>query len=51
MSEDNFTPHPDYNNLPEGIKSSISPKEYAWMPDDLRKDLQKDMTLPEVGED
>jgi len=47
----NYTPHPDYDQLPEAIKSSLTPKEYAWLPDEERNNLQDEMTLPEVEED
>lgn len=48
---DNFQHHPDYQNIPECIKSNISPKEYAWLPDELKRSLERDMTTPEVVED
>jgi hypothetical protein len=48
---ENFDPHPEYQQLPEGIKASITPKEYAWLNDEARRNLQSDMTTPEVGED
>ena len=37
--------------LPEGIKAHVSPKEYAWLPDELKQSLIEDMTTPEVAED
>lgn len=43
--------HPEYSNLPEAIKAVITQSEYAWMPDELKKTLQQDMTMPEVAED
>lgn len=46
-----FDAHPDYANLPEGVKASISPKEYAVMDDESRKLLIQEMTTPEVEED
>ena len=46
-----YQPHPDYENLPTVIKESITEKEYSWMPDEERKNLQRDMTMPDVEED
>lgn len=47
----NYTPHPEYEALPSVVQAVITPKEYAWLPDDERKRLIEDMTLPEVAED
>jgi hypothetical protein len=47
----NYTPHPDYQNLPEGIKADLSEKDYAWLDDESRRNLIRDMTNPEVAED
>lgn len=43
--------HPDYAQLDECIKSSFTEAEYASMPDEERKNLLRDMTMPEVPED
>lgn len=53
MSTDdlNYKSHPDYEKLPEGIKSVYTPKEYAWLDDESRRRLIEDMTLPEVQEE
>ncbi len=48
---DNYQPHPDYEALPEAIKATITEKEYTWMPDEERRNLQEDMTMPEYQED
>jgi len=50
-NDHNYTDHPDYERLPEAIKAYISPKEYAWMSDEERRNLQEDMTMPEPQED
>lgn len=47
----NFHPHPDYADLPEGIKATLTPKQFAWIDDEGRENLLRDMTQPEVGED
>ena len=46
-----FTRHPDYDKLPESIKLEYSPRDYAWLPEPLKRSLLDDMTLPEVPED
>lgn len=46
-----FTPHPDYDGLPEPIKVLYTPSEYAWMSDEQRRTLVEDECLPEVEED
>lgn len=52
MSEEqNYQPHPEYNLLPEGIKASLSPKQFAWLDDESRRNIIPDMTQPEVAED
>ena len=48
--EENFKPHPDYQKLPEAVKAVYTPKEYAWLDDESRRNLIEDMTLPEVEE-
>jgi hypothetical protein len=47
---ENYTKHPDYDELPESIKCAFTPKEYAWMDDEQKRTLQQDMTNPEVEE-
>ena len=46
-----YTRHPDYDKLPESIKSMYSPKDYAWLPQPLKDSLIDDNVLPEVTED
>lgn len=48
---ENYQDHPEYQSLPEGIKAAFTPKEYAWLDDESRRNLQRDLTSPEVGED
>ncbi len=48
---DSWVPHPDYDKLPEAIKVTISERDYACMPDEERRNLQQDMTMPEYEED
>lgn len=45
------TTHPDYAGLPEALKATFSPEDYAAMPDEERKRLLEDATMPEVVED
>lgn len=45
---DNFTPHPEYNDLPDTIKAAVSPKEFAWLTDIQRADLTNDLCTPDV---
>ena len=40
--------HPDYQNLPEGIKAVFTPKEYMYLDDESRKNLIRNMTTPEA---
>lgn len=49
--KENYSEHPDYQSLPESIKTMYTQKEYAWLDDESRENLIKDMTLPEVAED
>lgn len=46
-----FTHHPDYDALPEPIKHAYSPKEYAVLPDELKKTLVDDECMPDEPED
>lgn len=46
-----YTNHPDYDKLPESIKATYSPKEFAWLPQPLKDSIMDDNTLPEVAED
>lgn len=48
---ENFNPHPEYQLQSEAVKATISPKQYAWMDDESRRNLERDLTNPEVGED
>ena len=48
---ENYTPHPDYDALPEAIKATFTEKEYSWLSDEERNNLQRDMTMPDVEED
>ena len=42
-----YTPHPDYDSLPESIKAVVDPKSYAWMTDEQRADLIARETEPD----
>ena len=44
----NFTPHPDYDDLPDAIKVAVSPKDFAWLTDSQRADLITDLCTPDV---
>ena len=39
--------HPDYENLPEGIKLLYTSEEYAWLSDEEKTTLEDRETLPE----
>lgn len=51
LSEDdpapNFTEHPDYGRLDDGIKELIGAKEYAWLPDSERARFLRACVEPE----
>ena len=38
---------PGYDNLPEVVRASVSPKEYAWMPDAAKQRIVEGMTEPD----
>jgi len=46
----NYTNHPDYDQLPEVIKTVYSHKEYAWLSDDEKARLIETECNPEVPE-
>jgi len=46
-----YTHHPDYDQLPECIKCMYTPKEYAWLPAQEKRNIIEDNTLPEVFDD
>ena len=41
----------EYEALPEAIKAIYTPKEYAWLPPEVRARVIEQQTMPEVGED
>lgn len=41
----------EYDALPEPLKMLYSPKEYAWLPPELRARVIEQECLPEVPED
>lgn len=43
-----FTPHPDYDSLPDAIKLSVTPKEFSWMTDQQRANLITECCDPDV---
>lgn len=43
-----FTQHPDYDDLPDVLKSALSPKEFAWLTDSQRADIVSDLCNPDV---
>lgn len=47
----NFTPHPDYDNLPDAVKQGITAQEYAWMNDKQRETLIERECLPDYEGD
>lgn len=42
---------PDYDGLPEALKSIYTPKEWAWLGWEQRQHAIDRECLPEVGED
>jgi hypothetical protein len=47
-TSDNYTMHPEYNDLPDAIKAAVSPKEFAWLTDSQRAELTTDLCTPDV---
>jgi len=41
----------DYESLDEVVKAQLTEKEYLALPDELKKTLMADITMPEVEED
>lgn len=39
--------HPEYRELPAGIKTAVSEKEYSWMSEGQRQRLQDEFCMPE----
>lgn len=46
-----YTPHPDYEELPKAIQCLYSPKEYAWLPEEEKRNIINDNTMPETFDD
>lgn len=42
---------PRYEILPVAIRHLLTPKEFAWLPDDQKAALQEQFTEPEYEED
>ena len=38
---------PGYDSLPLAVRSAVTPKEYAWMPDAAKQRIVEDMTEPD----
>jgi len=46
-----YTPHPEYEELPEAVKTGISEKDHAWLTDEQRAHLLEDFCTPDyLGE-
>lgn len=43
----NFTRHPDYDGLDDGVKELIDAKSYAWLPDSERARFLRGCVEPE----
>jgi hypothetical protein len=43
--------HPDYDTLPKVIREMYTPKEYVYLPDELKRTLIEDETTPDVDDD
>ena len=50
MNSPNFTHLPDYDRLPEAIKCTMTPKEFAWMSDSDRTRIIEDYCYPDAKE-
>ncbi|MEN6440932.1 MAG: hypothetical protein ABFD97_20370 [Syntrophobacter sp.] len=48
MAAENYTIHPDYQQLPEAIRHKVSPKEYSWMLQDGRGRLIESECYPDA---
>ena len=46
-----YTPHPDYESLPEAIRHDVTDEEFAWMTDEQRENVMDDFCCPEPEED
>lgn len=46
-----FTHHPEYDRLPEVIRRTVTPEEYAWMGSKGRDGLVNDLCYPDWEED
>lgn len=47
----NFTHDPRYDELPEVLQAIVSPKQYAWMPNDDKDTEMERFCYPEPEED
>ena len=48
---ENYTPHPDYDKLPECIRHTYTQKEFAWLGDDDRNRILETECYPEIEGD
>lgn len=46
--QSNRNKHPDYDNLPAGIKLALSEKEYAWLGQEERGRTMERETQPDM---
>lgn len=46
---DNFTEHPDYEGLDDGVKEYMSAKQFAWLPDSERARFVRSIGEPDTG--
>lgn len=43
----NYVRHPEYDKLDDGIRASVSAKQFAWMPDSQRTRFMNTIGEPE----
>jgi hypothetical protein len=48
LREPNFTPHPEYDDLDDGVQAAITPAQFAWLPDSERLRFVKSIGEPDT---
>lgn len=47
----NYTDHPEYDLLDDGVQLAITPAEFAWMPDSERARFMRSIGEPDAFTD
>lgn len=42
--------HPDYDALPESLKMTVTEKEFCWLSDEEKRNLQHEFCMPDPEE-